>query len=106
MSPVDELRKKVAKRKHLFVMLCVIAASQVAFGSFIVHFVFRHGVRLHETFALLVPVDSSAVFVHPVLMTVLGVWILVQGIYIFIAAIANMRMTMERALLEHIDGDS
>ena len=106
MNPLDELRKKVEKRKHTFFMLCFLSAFQVFFGSIILHFVLTHSALFHEIFTKLLPENSKAVLVHPVLIVILGVGTIVQGGYTFISAITNKNMILERTLLQHIDKDS
>ena len=106
MNPLDELRRKVEKRKHTFFMLCFLAVFQVTFGSITLRFVLTQGTLLHEIFVQILPEDAKAVFVHPVLIAILGIGTIVQGGYTFISAFANKNMIMERALLQHIDKDS
>lgn len=106
MNPLDELRKKVEKRKHTFFMLCFLSAFQVFFGLIILHFVLTHSALLHEIFVKLLPENSKAVLVHPVLIVILGVGTIVQGGYTFISAFANRNMILERVLLQNIDKDS
>ena len=106
MECIDKLRERVANSKKVFVQHCILAAIHIVFGILVILIVLRCSDMMYNGFVTKIKTSSSAILDHPLLLLIMAIWVFVQGIVILCLSFKRKDMTLERALLEHIDKKS